>query len=52
MQRRSLRARSETELKMLRVITSRSILANQKFDLVEPRRVGRGEVEVNPRILL
>jgi hypothetical protein len=37
-----LRARSLTEVKMPRATTSRSILANLEFDLVEPGGIGRG----------
>ena len=47
MQRISFRLRSAEDLKMPRWIRSRSILLNPQLDLVEPRRVGRGEVKVD-----
>jgi hypothetical protein len=43
----SLRAKSGTEVKTLRAMTSRSTLANQFFDLVEPGGIGRSVVEMD-----
>jgi hypothetical protein len=45
MYRMSFRCRSGTEVKTPRAMTSRSIRENHQFDLVEPGRVSRREVQ-------
>jgi len=46
----SLRAKSGSEVKTPRAMTSRSTLANQFFDLVEPGGVGGSVVKMHFRV--